>query len=83
MEAPAQLLVYSVAVIVVLRFGLVSLAAGLLVADLLLNAPVANSLSTWYAASTVFVFSSVLALAAWGGYTSLAGQPLWKGDMFE
>ena len=72
-----------VVVIVVLRFGLVSLAAGLLCADLLLNTPVANSLSTWYATSTVFVFSSVLALAAWGAYTSLAGQPLWKGDMFE
>jgi hypothetical protein len=82
-EAPVQLLVYSVVVIVVLRFGLVSLAAGLLCADLLLNTPVANSLSTWYAPSTVFVFMSVLALAGWGAYTSLGGQPLWKGDMFE
>jgi serine/threonine protein kinase len=82
-EVPAQLMIYSVAVIVVLRFGLVSLAAGLLCADLLLNTPVANSLSTWYAASGVFVFSSVLALAAWGAYTSLAGQPLWTWDMFE
>ena len=52
-------------------------------ADLLLNAPVANGLSAWYASSTVFLFSSVLALAAWGAYTSLAGQPLWKGDMFD
>lgn len=82
-EVPAQLMIYSVAVIVVLRFGLVSLAAGLLVADLLLNAPAANSLSTWYAGSTVCLFASILALAAWGAYTSLAGQPLWKGDLFE
>jgi len=82
-EAPVQVMIYSIAVIVVLRFGLVSLAAGLLVADLLLNAPVANSLSTWYAGSTVFLFASILGLAAWGAYTSLAGQPLWKGDLFE
>jgi hypothetical protein len=31
----------------------------------------------------VCLFASILALAAWGAYTSLAGQPLWKGDLFE
>jgi hypothetical protein len=82
-EGPILFLFYSTVVIVVLRFGLVSLAVGILVADLLLNAPVATSLSIWYAASTVFLFASILALAAWGAYTSLAGQPLWKGDLFE
>ena len=82
-EAPIQLLFYSSLVIVVLRFGLLSLTVGILVADLLLNIPVPNSFSAWYAGSAVFLFASFLALAAWGAYTSLAGQALWKGDLFE
>jgi serine/threonine-protein kinase len=83
LEGPVQLAVYSIAALAVVRFGLVALAAGILTVNLLLNVPVTASLSSWYAGSMAFVFLSVLALAVWGFYASLAGQHLWKGELFE
>jgi hypothetical protein len=67
----------------VVRFGLVTLAAGILTANVLLSVPVTASLSSWYAGSSVFVYSSVIALALWGFYTSLGGQRLFKADLLE
>jgi hypothetical protein len=82
-EAPAQLAVYTIAFVAVARFGLVTLAAGMLTTNLLMTVPVASSLTSWYAGATVFVVASVLVLAGWGFYTSLAGQKLWSGEIFE
>jgi predicted Ser/Thr protein kinase len=82
-EAPTQVAVYTIAFVAVARFGLVTLAAGILTANLLLTVPVPTSLSSWYAGSAAFVALAVLTLAGWGFYTSLAGQRLWKGDRFE
>ncbi len=81
-EAPAQVLIFTVAAIFVLRFGLVTLTVGIFVVDVLLNVPVTVHGSAWYFASTVFVLASVIALAAWGFYTSMAGRRLWKQDLF-
>jgi predicted Ser/Thr protein kinase len=83
LEGPMQIALYAIAAIAVVRSGLVTLAAGILTANVLLSVPVTASLSSWYAGSPAFVFSSVLALAFWGFYTSLAGQPLWKADALE
>ena len=52
-------------------------------ANVLLSVPVTSSLASWYAGSSAFVLASVLVLALWGFYTSLAGQRLWKGDLLE
>ncbi len=78
-----QLLIYSIAAFVVLRFGFISLAMGTFSADLLLNIPVTTHLSAWYASSTIFVLLTVIALAAWGAYTSLGGQKLWQDQAFD
>ena len=51
----------SIAAFAVVRFGLVTLAAGLLTANLLLSVPVTASPSSGYAGSTAFVFASVRA----------------------
>ncbi len=83
LEIPVRVAIYTIAVLAVMRFGLVTLAAGILTVELLLNVPVTASLSSWYVGSTAFVFLSVLAIAAWGFWTSLAGQRLWQGDIFE
>ncbi len=83
LEAPFQLVVYSIAAVAVVRFGLITLAAGLLTANVLLTVPMTASLSSWYAGGTIFVYASVLALALWGFTSSLAGQRLWTGDPFE
>ena len=83
LEGPMQIAIYAVAAFAVVRFGLVTLAAGILTTNALLAVPMTASLSSWYAGSSVFVFSSVLALALWGFHTSLAGQRLWRSDPFE
>jgi predicted Ser/Thr protein kinase len=82
-EAPMQTALYTIAALAVVRSGLVTLAAGILTANVLLSVPVTASLSSWYAGSSAFVHSSVLALGLWGFSTSLAGQRLWKGDLLE
>jgi hypothetical protein len=83
LEGPVQLAIYSIAAVAVVRYGLVALAAGILTVNLLLSVPVTADLSSWYAGSMIFVFASVLALAAWGFHTSLAGQRFLKGELFD
>ena len=82
-EAPMLVVIYTIAAVAVIRSGLVALAAGILTSNVLLRVPVTRDPSSWYAGGSVFVFASVLVIALWGFYTSLAGQRLWKGDAFE
>jgi serine/threonine-protein kinase len=76
-------LVYSIAAITLVRFGLVSLSASLLVTDLVLGVPMTANFSTWFIGCTIFVFASVAAMGIWAFYTALAGQKLWKEELFE
>jgi len=73
--------VYIVAVLIVFRFGLVPLACAVFTIDLLVNVPFTTDLSAWYMGTSIFAFLSVVALAAWGFYTSLGGVPVWKPDL--
>lgn len=80
-EIPAIILVYSIAAVIVFRFGLVSLACAIFTVDLLANVPFSADLSAWYMSTSIFASLSVVALAGWGFYTSLGGEPLWKPDL--
>ncbi len=82
-EAPSWSLLYGVAALVVFRFGFVALAVGLFVTNTLLNVPLTLDFSAWYASSTLLPFLIVAALAVWGFYNSLAGQKLWKAELFS
>ena len=82
-DLPLVLIVYSVAAIVVVRFGLVALFSGIFTADLLGNIGATTDLSAWYAGTTLFPFLVVTALAAWAFHTALAGRPLLKNELFE
>ena len=82
-EMPVWLIIYSIAAIAVVRFGLVVLAVGVLTVDVLLNVPISLDFSNWYAARSLCVVLGFVLIAAWGFYTSLAGQRLWKEDLFE
>jgi serine/threonine-protein kinase len=82
-EAPAWALLYGVAAFVVFRFGFVALAVGIFATDMLLNVPLTLDFSAWYFSSALLPLLSVVALAVWGFYTSLAGQKLWQGDVFS
>jgi hypothetical protein len=80
-EIPTAILVYSIAALIVFRFGLVSLACGIFTVDLLANVPFSADLSAWYMSTSIFALLSVVALAGWGFYTSLGGEPLWNPDL--
>jgi hypothetical protein len=82
-ETPVWTIVYAIAAIAVVRFGLIVLATATFLANVLLNLPFTLDFSDLYAASSLCVLLSFVALAAWGFYTSLAGQRLWKDELFE
>ncbi|MGO9271475.1 MAG: serine/threonine-protein kinase [Terriglobia bacterium] len=77
------LVVFSIAAYAVSRFGLIVLATALFTANVLLNVPFTLDASNWYATGSFALLLSFVALAAWGFHTSLGGQRLWKGDLFE
>jgi hypothetical protein len=80
-DIPVIFLIYSVLVLIVLRFGLVPLAVGAFTVDMLGNVPFTADFSAWYATTTLLALLSVVALAGWGFYHSLGGEPLWKVEM--
>jgi len=82
-ETPIWLIIYGVAAFAVVRFGLIVLAGAVLTVDVLLNIPVTGDFSNWYATRALCVVLSFVVIAAWGFYTSLAGQRLWKDEIFE
>ncbi len=80
-ELPSEILIYSVAVLLVFRFGLVPLACAIFTVDMLANVPFSADLSAWYMPASVLALLSILCLAAWGFYHSLGGEPLWRGEV--
>ena len=75
-ELPTMILVYAIAVLIVFRFGLVPLVCAIYTVDMLANVPLTANFSAWYMPPTLFALLSVVALAGWGFYHSLGGQPL-------
>jgi serine/threonine-protein kinase len=80
-EVPAQILVYAIAVLIVYRFGLVPLACAIFTINMLANVPFTADLSAWYMPTSVLALLSVVALAGWGFYQSLGGEPLWRPEI--
>jgi serine/threonine-protein kinase len=80
-EIPAQIIVYGIAVIIVLRFGFIPLACAVFTINLLANVPFSADLSMWYMPASLMALASVVALAGWGFYHSLGGEPLWKPEL--
>jgi len=82
-EAPAWLIIYGLAAFAVVHIGFVALAMAVLTVDVLLNVPISMDFSNWYAAKALAVLVFFVAITAWGFYTSLAGQRLWKGELLD
>jgi hypothetical protein len=74
---------YAIPVVVLLRFGLLAAIASTFVEGLLTHYPITTDLSAWYAGGGLFGMLAVLALAAYGFHTSLAGQPLVADKLLE
>ncbi len=80
-EMPAQILVYAIAVLIVLRFGLVPLACAVFTINLMANVPLSADFSAWYMSTSILAVLSVVILAGWGFYHSLGGEPLWRVEL--
>jgi predicted Ser/Thr protein kinase len=80
-ELPTQIIVYGIALLIVMRFGLLPLAIAIVTINLVANIPVSADLSTWYMTSAIAALLSIVAIAAWGFYHSLGGTPVWKVEM--
>jgi predicted Ser/Thr protein kinase len=80
-ELPTQILVYAIAVIIVLRFGLVPLACAIFTVNMLAGVPLIADPSAWFFATSVLALLSVVVLAGWGFYHSLGGEPVWRPEM--
>ena len=80
-ELPFLILVYSIAALIVLRFGLIPLAVAIFTVDMALSLPLSSDVSAWYLGNSLVALFSVVVIAVWGFYHSLGGQPLWKAEM--
>jgi serine/threonine-protein kinase len=80
-ELPAQIFVYAIAVLIVLRFGFIPLACAIFTINLMANVPFSADLSAWYMPTSIAAMLSVVALAGWGFYHSLGGEHVWKIEM--
>ncbi len=76
-DLPVIVLVWGILAVIVLRFGLVPLAVAAFSVDMLGNLPFTSDFSAWYASTALLALLSVVALAGWGFYHSLGGEPLW------
>jgi serine/threonine-protein kinase len=76
-DLPMWILVYVIAVLIVFRFGLIPLACAIFTVNMLSNVPFTVNFSAWYMSTFALTLLSVVALAGWGFYHSLGGEPLW------
>jgi serine/threonine-protein kinase len=70
-------------VIVLARYGLLATIAAVFVVYLWVFYPMTTDLTAWYATNFLIDAGICLALAVFGFYTSLAGQPLFGRPLFE
>jgi serine/threonine-protein kinase len=80
-ELPTQIVAYAIALLIVYRFGLVPLACAIFTINMLGNVPLTTDLSAWYFTDSVLALLSIVALAAWGFYHSLGGEPVWRPEI--
>ena len=71
------------AVFVLYRFGLLAAAAAFFFAHLWVFYPMTTELTAWYAMDFLMGLIICVALAVFGFYTSLAGQPLFSGRLLQ
>ncbi|HEX5873523.1 MAG TPA: protein kinase [Pyrinomonadaceae bacterium] len=66
---------------VLYRYGLLALISAIFFLHLIIFYPVTSDFSAWYATDYVLALIICMALAVFGFYTSLAGEPLFRGSL--
>jgi hypothetical protein len=82
-DTVASIVVFVLIAGLVFRFGLLALSAFIFVGQLVNYTQVTASTSAWYFGHDLLLLGSVVALAAWGFHTSVAGRRLWKQDLLS
>lgn len=76
-------IISTLVLVVATRFGLLALVASQFFLLLLTTFPMTTDFSLWYASSTIFALAAGLAVAFYAFYVSLAGQPVFKGELLR
>jgi len=63
------------------RYGLLAVISALFILHLMIFFPITSDFSAWYAGDYILAIIVALALVVFGFYTSLAGQPLFRGAL--
>jgi serine/threonine protein kinase len=78
---PASCLAALLVIWVLYRYGLLALITTIFILHLMVFFPITSDFSAWYAADFVLALIVSLALVVFGFYTSLAGEPLFRGTL--
>jgi len=78
-----SLLAITTIVVLLFRFGLLTLVVASIVHTFLTHYPLTLDLSSWYAGNTVLVAVVTAVLAAYGLRVSLAGRPIYRDAVLE
>jgi hypothetical protein len=70
-------------ILMLTRFGLLSVIAAQFFIHLSTSYPLTTDLTAWYADSGLLALAIALAFAVYGFHTSLAGRPLFRGRLLE
>jgi hypothetical protein len=70
-------------VVAIARFGLLTTISFQFFFDLSFHYALTPTLSSWYAQTTFIILPLLIALALYSFYTSLAGQPLFRGSVLS
>jgi hypothetical protein len=81
--ASFDLVVISLLLWIVARFGVLAAAIALFVEAFLANLPLTSDFSAWYAGSTWFALVVLVVVALWSFRIALAGRPLFREDFLE
>jgi serine/threonine-protein kinase len=79
---PFGLLIWTIPILVLLRFGLLSMIVGMFVVSLVANLPITSRLGHWTGTTTLWVMAVVAVVSIWGFWTSLGGRSL-LGDAMD
>lgn len=78
---PFAILIHGLSLFTLLRFGLTASVTAAVGSRILSAFPLTLDFSAWYFGASLMAMLSILALAAYGFHTTLAGRPLVKDDL--
>jgi type II secretory pathway component PulF len=77
---PVLVVVYTVFVVLLLRYGIVPLVVSIFTADSLMSVPITFDFSSWYIANSLVATLAVLAVAVYGFRCTVQGKRLFDFD---